>query len=142
MAGWNEPEHRLDSERLKEMFVSLDSQIGLRRDTAAAGKLDVLACGGAVMCFKIADRGTGDVDIMWPSLPPDVQHAARVVARRRGVDPNWFNDGPARVSPYGPSAISEILYDGEHLRVYAPDNDFLLGMKAHAARAEDRADAL
>lgn len=98
MAGWNEPEHRLDSERLKEMFVSLDSQIGLRRDTAAAGKLDVLACGGAVMCFKIADRGTGDVDIMWPSLPPDVQHAARVVARRRGVDPNWFNDGPARVS--------------------------------------------
>lgn len=30
MAGWEEPEHRLDAERLRDLFVSLDSQIGLR----------------------------------------------------------------------------------------------------------------
>ena len=142
MAGWDKPEHRLDSERLAELFVSLDSQIGLRRDTSSLGRIDFIACGGAVMCFQVEDRGTGDVDIIHPPLEPTVLEAVRTIARRRGVDPHWFNDAPARSAFYGPELASRVLFEGEHMRVMAPDNDYLLGMKVHASRLEDRPDAI
>lgn len=142
MAGWKEPEHRLDAERLRDLFVSLDSQIGLRRDTAALGKLDFLICGGAVMCFQVSSRATGDVDIMHPPLNGDALEAVRTVARRRGIAPQWFNDGPARFARYGMHVASRLLFEGDHTRFWAPDNAYLLGMKVHAARAEDIDDAV
>ena len=142
MAGWEDPEHRLDADRLRELFVSLDSQIGLRRDTSKLGKLDFVICGGAVMCFQLSGRGTGDVDIMYPQLSPDVTEAVRTVARRRGIAPQWFNDGPARFANYGIEFASRLMHEGEHTRFWAPDNSYLLGMKVQAARAEDTEDAL
>ena len=70
MAGWDDPAHRLDARRLEELFRALDWQVGLIVAPGTA-PVDLLVCGGAAMCYQIESRGTGDVDIMFPPLPPD-----------------------------------------------------------------------
>ena len=53
-----------------------------------------------------------------------------------------MNDGPAQFAPYGHHVASITLYEGEHLKVCAPSNRYLLGMKVHASRPADLADAV
>ena len=141
MAGWADPAHRLDMGRLRELFRALDWQVGLKLP-AGAPKCELLVCGGAVMCYQIEDRGTGDVDVMFPPLPPEVREAAKQVAKRRGIPSTWINDGPANFAHYGAAVVSRTLYDGEHLRVVAPHNSYILGMKLHSARIVDTRDAV
>ena len=141
MAGWDDPAHRLDAERLDELFAHLDSQAG-RLKPSDTGRTDLLICGGAAMCYQIAHRGTGDVDVMFPPLPAWLREAVRVVARRRNVDSGWFNDAVAQTSTYQPPASNRTIFDGAHIRILAPDNEFLLGMKVLAARDVDQEDVL
>ena len=53
-----------------------------------------------------------------------------------------MNDGPAQFAPYGHHVASRTLYQGEYLTVFAPSNRYLLGMKVHASRPADMADAV
>ena len=141
MAGWDDPTHRLDAERLDELFAQLDFQAG-RFKPSGTQRVDLLICGGAAMCYQITHRGTGDVDVMFPPLPAWLREAVRVVARRRGVDPGWFNDGVAQTCTYQPPAADRVIFEGEHIKILAPDNEFLLGMKVLAARDADIEDVL
>ena len=141
MAGWDDPAHRLDAERLDGLFAQLDSQAG-RLKPPGSGRLDMLICGGAAMCYQIGHRGTGDVDVMFPPLPAWLREAVRVVARRRNVDSGWFNDAVAQTATYQPPAVNRTLFEGDHIKILAPHNKFLLGMKVLAARDEDQEDAL
>ena len=48
-----------------------------------------------------------------------------------------MNDGPAQFADYGLHLAAVTLYEGTHLIVRAPRNEYLLGMKVQAARPED-----
>ena len=137
MAGWSDPAHRLDAERLDELFAQLDSQAG-RRKPSGTGRIDLLICGGAAMCYQAGHRGTGDVDVMFPPLPGWLREAIRVVARRRNLDSGWLNDGVAQIATYQPGRWEQrVVFAGDHIRVLVPHNEFLIGMKVLAARYED-----
>ena len=141
MAGWSDPSDRLDAQRLAELFREVDWQLeGLQ--AAGTPPLTIVVCGGAAMCYQIAWRGTGDVDIMYPPMPPELSEAVRAVARRRQLSAGGMNDGPAQFASYGRHVASRTLYAGEHLTVRSPDNRFPLGMKVHAAPEDDAADTI
>ena len=141
MAGWSDPGHRLDAQRLAELFGEVDWQLATLR-APGTPPLTIVVCGGAAMCYQVTWRGTGDVDIMYPPMPAELREAVRAVARRRHLGVGWMNDGPAQFAPYGRHVASSTLYTGEHLTVCAPDNRYLLGMKVHAAREDDVADTI
>lgn len=136
MAGWRDPAHRLDADRLDELFAQLDSQAGLLKPLGT-GLMDLLVCGGAAMCYLVGSRGTGDVDVMFPPLPGWLREAIRVVARRRNLDSGWLNDGVAQIVTFQPPTGSRVVFAGDHIRILVPRNEFLLGMKVQAARYED-----
>lgn len=92
MAGWNDPAERLDRPRLQGLFVDIDWQLG-KRTPLGEPPVELFVCGGAAMCFHNPDRGTGDVDIMYPSMTPELLEATRTVARRKGLRGDWMNDG-------------------------------------------------
>ena len=147
MAGWDDPAHRLDAKRLNELFKQIDFQIGLARAAEATlgsrpEPLTVIVCGGAAMCYQIEDRGTGDVDIIYPAMPPELVDAAREVRKRNGLSAQWLNDQPRAFADYGPHAASRALFDGRHIKVMAPSDEYLLGMKVQAARVPDAADVV
>ena len=75
-------------------------------------------------------------------LPGWLREAVRIVARRRNVDTGWVNDATAQNFSYQPPAEVETIFAGEHIRILASSNQFLLGMKVLAARGADQEDAL
>ena len=141
MAGWSDPAHRLDAERLAELFWDVDWQLGLKRQPGSP-PTTIIVCGGAAMCYQVGSRGTGDVDVMYPPMPADLREAVRAVGRRRFLERTWMNDGPAQFASYGRRIAAVTLYQGDHLIVSAPTNEYLLGMKVQAARPEDTDDAV
>ena len=147
VAGWNDPAHRLDRTRLERLFRHLDVQLGIAKanrpaGTTPAGPLTIVVCGGAAMCYKDPERGTGDIDIIHPRMPPELSEAARHVRHAHNLHPDWLNDAPQIFADHPPEAASVTLHDGPNLKVKAPDNRYLLGMKLHAARDGDENDAL
>lgn len=102
-------------------------------------KGEVCLYGGAVMCLAFDARAaTKDVDAVFK--PIDIIHEAVIrIARANGLQENWLNDGVAKYVVRHPQRV---LFDFPCLKVFIPDADYLLAMKALAARAEttDRAD--
>ena len=147
MAGWDDPAHRLDRTRLEHLFRHLDVQLGIAKanrpaGATPAGPLTIVVCGGAAMCYKNPTRGTGDIDIIHPRMPPELAEAARNLRKTHNLHPDWLNDAPQIFADHPPEAASVTLHDGHNLKVKAPDNHYLLGMKLHAARDGDEDDAL
>ena len=147
MAGWDDPAHRLDAKRLNDLFKQVDFQLGLARAAEATPgsrpePLTVVVCGGAAMCYQIEDRGTGDVDIIYPSMPLELADAPREVRKRNGLTSQWMNDQPRAFAEYGLHAASRVLFNGRHIRVMAPSDEYLLGMKVQAARVPDADDVV
>ena len=141
MAGWEDPAHRLDGQRIAELFAQVDWQIGLTRPPESE-RIELAVCGGAAMCYQVAWRGTGDVDVMCPPMPPELREAVRTVARRRGLPADWMNDAASRFARYRMHLATRTLFEGQHIRVRAPDNRYLLGMKVQSRRAVDQEDIL
>ena len=136
MAGWSDPAHRLDAQRLATLFREVDWQLGLLRQPGSP-PTTIMVCGGAAMCYQVVSRATGDVDVMYPSMPPELRQAVRTVGKRRLLESSWMNDGPAQFADYGLHLAAVTLHEGTHLIVRAPRNEYLLGMKVQAARPED-----
>lgn len=95
--------------------------------------------GGAVMTLVFHARpNTKDVDAVFvPSS--EMREAAKRVAMKMGLREDWLNDVvKGFVVPHG----KRILFDWPSLKVYSPDPEYLLAMKALAARvdATDRED--
>ena len=95
MAGWSDPAHRLDAHRLAALFREVDWQLGLLRPPGSA-PTTIIVCGGAAMCYQVVSRATGDVDVMYPSMPPELRRAVRTVGKRRLLESSWMNDGSPR----------------------------------------------
>jgi hypothetical protein len=95
--------------------------------------------GGAVMCLAYDARpATKDVDAVFVPTR-EMREAAAAVARDEDLPPDWLNDGvKGFVVPHAKRA----LLDLPSLKVFVPEPDYLLAMKALAARvdATDRDD--
>lgn len=118
MAGWNDPAHRLDKTRLVRLFKQLDVHLGIAKSnrpsgSTKSGPLTIVVCGGAAMCFKDPERGTGDIDIIHPRMPPELDEAAREVRKLNNLAHNWINETGSmtnrRFSPATPCHLRQRL---------------------------------
>ena len=118
---------RLTRQDMLRLFTLLDEEL-------ASGDVhgELYLVGGAVMCLALdARHATRDVDGYF--RPTDViRQAARRVAGRADVPPDWLNDAvKASLSPRGEF---DPYLDLEHLKVYVARPGYLLAMKCAAMR--------
>lgn len=104
-------------------------------------KGEVSLYGGAVMVLAFKARiATKDVDaIFQPTV--EIRAAARMIAERHDLPEGWLNDG---VKGYLVEHSRNVLFHLPNLTVFIPEPDYLLAMKALAARpdTEDENDVL
>ena len=126
----------MTAEEIKQYLEELNDELRLMDI-----KGEVSLYGGAVMCLAFNARvATKDVDAIFH--PTDViREAAKRIAERHGLVYSWLNDG---VKGYVVQHPRQILFHMPNLTVFVPEPDYLLAMKAMAARAntEDEADVL
>jgi len=109
--------------------------LGLLNDALA--KLDVRGevClyGGAVMCLVYGARpSTKDVDgIFQPTSI--LREAIAKIGHEHGLAPDWLNDA---VKGFVVGHPKHLFLELSHLRVFVPEPDYLLAMKALSARAD------
>jgi hypothetical protein len=102
-------------------------------------KGEVCLYGGAVMCLVFDARpSTKDVDAVFKPTR-EMRQAVERVAAAHGLPNDWLN---AAVKGYVVPHRQRVLFDFPNLKVFVPEPDYLLAMKALAARAEapDRSD--
>ncbi len=93
---------------------------------------ELFLVGGAVMCLAYAARAsTQDVDAVFRP-PAEVRDAARRVAKRARVPPEWLNDAVKGFM----SARAEFVpfLELDHLRVMVAQPQYLLAMKCLSYR--------
>ena len=97
--------------------------------------------GGAVMCLVYQARpSTKDVDAIFEPTS-QIRRAAQRVADTYSLRDDWLNDA---VKGFVVPHQQRILLDLTNLKVYIPEPDYLLAMKALAARVDgqDKADVI
>ncbi len=86
---------------------------------------------GAVMCLVYDARpATKDVDAIFKPTS-EIRQAIAAITARHDLDENWFNDA---VKGYWVEHNQQVLFDLPNLTVFVPEPDYLLAMKAIAAR--------
>lgn len=104
-------------------------------------KGEICLYGGTVMCLVYEARpSTKDVDAIFE--PTDqIRKAASRVAEANHLREDWLNDA---VKGFIVSHSQRILFNFSNLKVYVPEPDYLLAMKALASRvdATDKQDVL
>ena len=104
-------------------------------------KGEVSLYGGAVMCLVYDARpATKDVDAVFRPTS-EMRTAIAKIAERNHLDESWLNDG---VKGYLVTHDQRVLFDLSNLKIFVPEPDYLLAMKAISARADtfDREDVL
>ena len=95
-------------------------------------KGEVSLYGGAVMCLVYDARpATKDVDAIFKPTS-EMRQAIKRVAERNNLRDEWMNDA---VKGYWVTHQERILFDFPNLTVFVPEPDYLLAMKAIAARS-------
>jgi len=96
-------------------------------------KGEVSLYGGAVMCLVYDARpATKDVDAVFRPTS-EMRIAIAKVAERNGLDHGWLNDW---VKGYLATHDQRVLFDLSNLKIFVPEPDYLLAMKAISARAD------
>ena len=93
---------------------------------------------GAVMCLVFEARpATKDVDGVFIHSW-EIRKAIHLIAERYGLEEDWLND----VKGYIVEHPQRIFFDLSNLKVFVPEPDYLLAMKAISARIDtfDQAD--
>ena len=94
---------------------------------------EICLYGGTVMCLVYDARpSTKDVDAIFHPAK-EIRQAAEMVARKRGLPHDWLNDA---VKGFLAEHPKKVFMDLPALRVYVPAPDYLLAMKAMAARVD------
>ena len=106
----------------------------LNNDLAAKSiKGEISLFGGAVMVLAFKARiSTKYVDAIFEPTA-EIRAAVSRIAERHGLNENWLNDG---VKGYVVEHARKILFSMKNLTVFVPEADYLLAMKALAARVE------
>ncbi len=99
----------------------------------ASLKGEITIYGGAVMCLVYHARpATKDVDAIFkPSS--EIRRLIQKIAERNNLPPDWLNDG---IKAYLVSHPRGIFFDLSDLKVFVPEPDYMLAMKAVSARAD------
>lgn len=118
----------MDVEQIKKYLGELDDEL-----RAINIKGEVCLYGGAVMCLVYDARpATKDVDAVFkPTI--EMRQAIKRVAERNALPADWLNDA---VKGFLVPHQQTIFLDLPHLKVYVPEPDYLLAMKAISARVE------
>jgi hypothetical protein len=96
-------------------------------------KGEVCLYGGAVMSLAYDARpDTKDVDAIFKPAA-QIREAATRVAKTHNLRPDWLNDG---VKGFLVPHEQRILAEFPNLRVFIPEPDYLLAMKAISARTD------
>jgi hypothetical protein len=94
-------------------------------------KGEVSLFGGALMCLVYDARpATKDVDAIFKPTS-EIRIAIVRIAARHGLNEDWLNDA---VKGYWAKHKERVLFDLSNLTVFVPEPDYLLAMKAIAAR--------
>src|SRR5438309_1908516 len=118
----------MTSEEITQYLTELNDELRLRDI-----KGEVSLFGGAVMCLVYDARpATKDVDAVFRPTG-EIRDAIRRIAERRGLADDWLNDG---VKGYVVEHPERVLFELSNLVVFVPEPDYLLAMKAIAARAD------
>jgi hypothetical protein len=126
----------MTSEEITQYLTELNDELRLMDI-----KGEVSLYGGAVMVLAFKARiATKDVDAIFHPAS-EIRAAAIRIAHRHGLTESWLNDG---VKGYVVEHSRRILFNMPNLTVFIPEPDYLLAMKALAARAdtEDESDVL
>ena len=96
-------------------------------------KGEVCLYGGAVMCVVYDARpSTKDVDAVFKPVQ-EMRKAIKRVAERHNLHEDWINDA---VKGFVVTHRQRIFLNLSHLKVYVPEPDYLLAMKALSARVD------
>ncbi len=118
---------QVNAEEIKGYLIELNDEL---RSMNVKG--EVCLYGGAVMALVFDARpDTKDVDAIFrPSA--QIREAAGKVAEARGLEPDWLNDA---VKGFLVPHKQRVLFDFPNLKIYVPEPDYMLAMKAISARA-------
>lgn len=118
----------MDKAEIRQCLEELNDEL-----RAMNVKGEVCLYGGAVMCLVFDARpSTKDVDAIFRPTQ-EIRRAAERVAAAHGLRPDWLNDA---VKGFVVAHPQRVLFDLSHLKVYVPEPDYLLAMKALAARVD------
>ena len=97
---------------------------------------EIVIAGGAFMFLVVRNRETTkDINAYFSAEPQAIRDAARVVARHQGLPENWLNDSVKGFFYREPPVTKWAEYPG--LRVFMVSPEYVLALKAIAARPED-----
>lgn len=98
-------------------------------------KGEICLYGGAVMCLVYNARpSTKDVDAIFE--PVQILRAAvRDIAQEHHLIEDWLNDA---VKGFVVDHNRQVWFNWSHLKVYVPEPDYLLAMKALASRVDTK----
>lgn len=89
--------------------------------------------GGAVLCLVYDARpSTKDIDAVFKPAR-EIREAAKHIAESHGLRENWLNDA---VKGFVVKHTQKIFLNLPNLKVYIPEPDYLLAMKAIALRVD------
>ncbi len=133
------PHHRLDAERIGELFQAVDAGLhgaGLR------SPVEIVVVGGAAIALQWnRARTTYDVDVVSEGIPSAFWRVVEAVGRDEGLEDGWLNAAARVKAPPGPTpGEPRSVYLGSNLRVYGASAHYVLAMKLLAGRETDRAD--
>jgi hypothetical protein len=118
----------VDKERIRRCLERLNEELG-----RAGVKGELCLYGGAAMSLVYDARpSTKDVDAVFRPAR-EMREAARRVAEAEDLPEDWLNDA---VKGFVTDHARREALDLPHLKVYAPEPDYLLAMKVLAARVE------
>ncbi len=127
----------LDRGLILRLLKALNAEL---RKKGVVGEIGM--CGGTVMCLVFKAReATRDVDAIFAPTKA-LREAARAVAARFELPPDWLND--AAKAYFHADPPREPVREYSHLRVWAPRADYMLAMKCVSARfdSSDKDDVL
>lgn len=117
---------QVNAEEIKRYLTELNDEL---RSMDVKG--EICLYGGAVMALVYDARpDTKDVDAIFRP-PAQIREAAVKVAKAHGLEPDWLNDA---VKGFLVPHKRRVLFDFSNLKIYVPEPDYLLAMKAISAR--------
>ncbi len=118
----------MEKERITQLLLALNDEL-----CSMNLKGEVCLYGGAVMCLVYDARpATKDVDAIFVPTK-EIREAAKRVALANDLNEDWLNDA---VKGFVVRHPQEVLFNFPCLKVFVPPPDYLLAMKALAARVE------
>lgn len=121
----------LSQNQIKDLFTKLNKKCAEKQITGEIGIV-----GGAVMCLVYNARpSTKDIDgIFVPTQ--QIRELIEEISLEEGVPPDWLNDGAKGFMAVGFEKVD--VLNMSHLRVWAPQPQYMLAMKCISARFDSQ----